>query len=738
MPTLIVTHNDQRQEVLLDGKNFLIGRDPTNQLVISDTKVSRFHCRLTLRGDRYRIEDLESTSGTLLEGQPISDALLTHGQTISVGAARILFDAPPSGESSDSPVTEHGLYVIGGPKTGQAAIFSETIQVGRAPDCELILDGPLCSNYHCSIKVGPEGLVLQDLGSTNGTLLNDGKTTHALLISGDEISIGEHRLLVAPYPPAALPDAPFDPAGWIRPLVELGMFSAICLLLWSLLTGMVIRPLLGPAQAKAPAGSIPFRSLDSDQLYEFESSGSCEITVVHGAVQTLRVSGTEFAGKEFRAVVKRIYPIDQGWSLSGSAQAPLGAPRVSLFAEYLDSSGNTVVQVYSPLTELSTSRASLEARFGPQQGATSIRFGYSVVGELGEVLLTPLRLFSEKLPGEVAHSMPLPDGGELTLLPGGEIRLQADKRELLSAEFGRLEEGAFLGSTRNFQLGGQIGQSGGLYRRATQVGPPPDTRHAFSLSASRHENGVEIRYKDGDAIQLKWRWSVRPDSVSLYYRGTPVAQNRQRLLLDEMVIRWAHVERTCRFTPPVYRESRWQDATSEFWQLRFAEKRLGLLLQIYPGNRQRARTLDRVRGRYRKVRLSKDLPAALKLLDRWTGLAGSRPNPQLAKEQRLVAREARRLMESTLASDHRQIAAELARFRDTIYEDQLEAELARRLMSGAGDRKKAARALLDRARGLAIEGYLSLARAALTLVIQQYAGTPAYEKAVQLLARLQD
>jgi len=73
MPTLIVTHNDQRQEVLLDGKNFLIGRDPTNQLVISDTKVSRFHCRLTLRGDRYRIEDLESTSGTLLEGQPISD-----------------------------------------------------------------------------------------------------------------------------------------------------------------------------------------------------------------------------------------------------------------------------------------------------------------------------------------------------------------------------------------------------------------------------------------------------------------------------------------------------------------------------------------------------------------------------------------------------------------------------------------------------------------------------------------
>ena len=47
-------------------KTMTVGRSPDNDIVIDDPTVSRQHARITFDGNQFYVEDLNSTSGTLL------------------------------------------------------------------------------------------------------------------------------------------------------------------------------------------------------------------------------------------------------------------------------------------------------------------------------------------------------------------------------------------------------------------------------------------------------------------------------------------------------------------------------------------------------------------------------------------------------------------------------------------------------------------------------------------------
>lgn len=62
--------------------------------------------------------------------------------------------------------------------------------LGRADDATIELTNVLVSRYHCEIDVEDGQLVVRDLGSMNGTLLNDRPITTAPLRVGDVLQIG--------------------------------------------------------------------------------------------------------------------------------------------------------------------------------------------------------------------------------------------------------------------------------------------------------------------------------------------------------------------------------------------------------------------------------------------------------------------------------------------------------------------------------------------------------------------
>ncbi len=66
--------------------------------------------------------------------------------------------------------------------------------IGRRDDCDIVLNGPKVSRRHAQISSSADGLLLVDLASVNGTLLNGIQITSERLAHGDVVTIGTHEL----------------------------------------------------------------------------------------------------------------------------------------------------------------------------------------------------------------------------------------------------------------------------------------------------------------------------------------------------------------------------------------------------------------------------------------------------------------------------------------------------------------------------------------------------------------
>lgn len=84
--------------------------------------------------------------------------------------------------------------------------------LGRAPDCGIRLDHPGISRQHMRLTPTAEGLLVEDLGSTNGWLLNEAPQQRAWARHGDELGIDALRFRVVAPSLAESPARPADRA----------------------------------------------------------------------------------------------------------------------------------------------------------------------------------------------------------------------------------------------------------------------------------------------------------------------------------------------------------------------------------------------------------------------------------------------------------------------------------------------------------------------------------------------
>ena len=73
---------------------------------------------------------------------------------------------------------------------------SEPITIGREQDVEIPLEDTFVSKKHCSIRFKGSSVILEDLGSRNGTIVNGRKAASMELISGDKIQLGKTTIIV--------------------------------------------------------------------------------------------------------------------------------------------------------------------------------------------------------------------------------------------------------------------------------------------------------------------------------------------------------------------------------------------------------------------------------------------------------------------------------------------------------------------------------------------------------------
>jgi DNA-binding NtrC family response regulator len=88
----VVGGPDAGREVSSEGEELSIGSADGNDLVLSDTTVSRHHCTITASPDGFKLRDLMSTNGTRLGGFKIDGALLRAGATFVAGRTTLSFE----------------------------------------------------------------------------------------------------------------------------------------------------------------------------------------------------------------------------------------------------------------------------------------------------------------------------------------------------------------------------------------------------------------------------------------------------------------------------------------------------------------------------------------------------------------------------------------------------------------------------------------------------------------------
>src|SRR5687768_1865340 len=95
MASLIVQHDGSTAGTALRGR-VLIGRRPTNHVVIAHPSVSRVHAWVDTAGGDCRITDTGSRTGTFVNGRKVAgQQALRDGDEIQIGPARLRFRAGP-------------------------------------------------------------------------------------------------------------------------------------------------------------------------------------------------------------------------------------------------------------------------------------------------------------------------------------------------------------------------------------------------------------------------------------------------------------------------------------------------------------------------------------------------------------------------------------------------------------------------------------------------------------------
>ena len=84
------------------------------------------------------------------------------------------------------------LVVLSGPKIGQRFVLGEqTLEIGRTSSSGLVLDLDSVSRQHARIEWTGASHRVKDLGSTNGTYVNEHRISEAALTDGDRLQIGK-------------------------------------------------------------------------------------------------------------------------------------------------------------------------------------------------------------------------------------------------------------------------------------------------------------------------------------------------------------------------------------------------------------------------------------------------------------------------------------------------------------------------------------------------------------------
>lgn len=165
-----------------------IGRAPApeNDVVVDLPMVSWHHARIIQEGNQLILEDLNSRNGVSVNRveNKVRRAAIKSTDEIYLGSYKIAASQMLRGRKTEIGEAAKDLVNFSG----------NELVIGRDPACSQPLDYPMISWHHAKLTRTPEGILVEDLGSRNGTFVNGSRiTTRVRVNAGDQIGLGSFR-----------------------------------------------------------------------------------------------------------------------------------------------------------------------------------------------------------------------------------------------------------------------------------------------------------------------------------------------------------------------------------------------------------------------------------------------------------------------------------------------------------------------------------------------------------------
>jgi pSer/pThr/pTyr-binding forkhead associated (FHA) protein len=196
---------DNRQPAFwVTEKLYSIGSAADNQLVIKgDTSVNALHAKLIVEGNKFLLKDNNSTTGCFINGQRITNREILPGDIVKLGNTELivldprqLHDNGPRSETAPWRLVSDSSWLPG--KTFLVPV-GRVVTIGRAEQCDITIPGTHLSRKHAELTVQDSRLMIKDLGSSNGTYLNEKRISEASADNDDRLRLDVYSFrVVAP------------------------------------------------------------------------------------------------------------------------------------------------------------------------------------------------------------------------------------------------------------------------------------------------------------------------------------------------------------------------------------------------------------------------------------------------------------------------------------------------------------------------------------------------------------
>jgi pSer/pThr/pTyr-binding forkhead associated (FHA) protein len=156
----------------------------------------------------------EGARGVHVNGRPVQrmamlrvgDAVFVDGAEIVLAASRRASVPPAPGQFSDDGIDDPRMVLrgVGGRYHGRSFTLDRPRVVGSSMDADVRIDDPAFAERHARIGLQGGAIVLRDLGSEDGSVVNGETLRDAVLQPGDQIVFDAHHRFVIEAPARAM------------------------------------------------------------------------------------------------------------------------------------------------------------------------------------------------------------------------------------------------------------------------------------------------------------------------------------------------------------------------------------------------------------------------------------------------------------------------------------------------------------------------------------------------------